>query len=355
MMGALSDQFGRRPVLLITLAGLGIDYFIAAWAPSIGWLFAARILAGVCGASVTTASAYIADITPPEKRAQAFGMIGAAFGIGFILGPTIGGFLTVFGLRAPFLVAGCLTVANFLYGLFVLPESLPLANRRPFDWRRANPLGAFLRLFQMKALLGLATVYLLFWLAMICLQSTWVLGMELRFGWGPQAVGVSLTLVGLMAAIVQIGLTKHIVRWLGEPRTLLLGLAIVVVTYMGLGLVGTELGIYLFITLNAFAGLCGPALQSLATRYVGPTEQGELQGTLTSLSSLAAIISPLIATAAFRYGTRPLPAPQVPGAPLLLGALLGLLALMLAFIVLRRVPAATTPLPVDMAPAPAHA
>ncbi len=310
LLGVLSDKVGRRPVILIALFGSGLDYFVMALAPTLSWFFVTRVVNGISGASMTAASAYIADITPPEKRAGAFGMIGAAFGLGFIFGPLIGGWLgsestnLYFGhghIHLPFYVAGAVTLLNWLYGFFVLPESLPSDRRAPFRASRANPIGAIPSLARYPSVLGLAIAMFFMNLAMFGLHVTWVLYMTHRHHWDSRAVGLSLFAVGVGAAVVQAGLARKVVPKLGERRALLLGVAIGVLSYLGYALAPEGWMIYAIIALGSFGGIAQPAGQSLITRTVSPTEQGAVQGALTSLQSVAAIFGPMIGGSVFAY------------------------------------------------------
>lgn len=294
VLGSLSDHVGRRPVLLIALCGSGIDFFAQALAPSLGWLYITRAINGLSGASITVANAYIADVTPPEKRAAAFGMAGAAFGIGFVVGPLMGGLLGEISIRLPFFVAGGLTLANWLYGCFVLPESLPPERRRAFSLARANPLGALSGMGRYPVVAGLALALFLVNMAQFALHATWVLYTSYRYGWNTVHVGLSLFTVGITSAIVQGGLARKIIPALGERRALMLGLAIGVAAYAAYGLATRGWMIYAIIIVGSLGGLAAPAAQSLITRSVRPTEQGEIQGTLTSLNSIAGIFGPLI-------------------------------------------------------------
>jgi MFS transporter, DHA1 family, tetracycline resistance protein len=321
VLGGLSDRFGRRPVLLISLFGLGLDFMITAFAPTIAWLFVARVLAGICGASFTTASAYIADVSLPEKRAQNFGLIGAAFGLGFIVGPGLSALVSGlgFGIRVPFMVAAGLSLLNWLYGYFVLPESLAPENRRAFNWRRANPLGSFLALTRYRSLLGLLAALMFMYLAGQVMQSVWGYFTMLKFGWTERLVGISLVVVGVAVAVVQGGLIRLIIPKLGNKNAVFLGLAVYVVSFIGLAFVPQGWMVMALIVPYAFAGITGPAIQGIISGQVPPNEQGELQGGLTSLMSLAGIVGPLLMTNLFAYFTRPGAPVYFPGAPYLAG------------------------------------
>lgn len=340
VLGNLSDRFGRRPVILGSLLGAGLDYLLLAWAPTLGWLYLGRIIAGITGASFTAASAYIADISPPEKRGANFGIIGAAFGLGFIAGPALGGLLGQENLRLPFLVAAGLTLLNWFYGLFILPESLKPEHRRCFVWSRANPLGSFLALRTYPLVLGLAATFFLIHTAHNMLHTTWVLYTGYRYDWTPRQVGVSLAVVGVMAALVQGLLARRLIPALGERRALLLGLGISVLAMTGYGLAPNGTVVYGVLIFGAFGGLAGPAAQGLVSRSVGADEQGAVQGALSSLASVAGILGPPVGAGVFGYFIGPRTPVQVPGAAFFLAGLLMALALGWAWRVLRRRPEA---------------
>ncbi|MBG8555237.1 TCR/Tet family MFS transporter [Hymenobacter guriensis] len=328
VLGGLSDRYGRRPVLLFSLLGLGIDYIFLALAPSIGWLFLGRLIAGVAGASFTTATAYIADISTPEKRAQNFGMVGAAFGLGFIVGPTLGGLFSHWGPRVPFIVAAGLSLLNFLYGYFVLPESLASSNRRPFEWKRANPVGSLLQLRRYPVIAGLVVTLVLVYIGAHSVQSTWTFYTMLKFKWTEDWVGYSLGFVGLLTALVQGGLIRVLLPRLGQRNAVFLGLLLYAI---GLGLfavAGQGWQMFLFLVPYCLGGITGPALQGIISSQVPANEQGELQGGLTSLISLTSIIGPLVMTNLFAYFTRPTAPVHFPGAPFVLGSLLALAGLL---------------------------
>lgn len=338
VLGSLSDKYGRRPVILLSLLGSGLDYLLLAYAPTLAWLFVGRIVAGITAANITTASAYIADISPPEKRAQNFGVIGAAFGLGFILGPALGGVLGDVGLRVPFLVVAGITLLNWLYGYFVLPESLKPENRREFSWARANPIGSLFDLGRYPLVLALASTIVLSTLAQTALQSVWVLYTEHRFDWGVRDVGISLAVVGLTAALVQGGLIRRIMPILGDRRGLLIGLAISAVSFALYGLASAGWMMYVIPFLGALGGIAGPSAQSIITQSVQANEQGAVQGALTSLNALTGVVSPLIATNVFRYFISESAPIQLPGAPFFLGTIFLLLALLLAVNTFQRLP-----------------
>src|SRR5262245_7406723 len=301
LIGGLSDRFGRRPVILASLLGSGLDYFVLAFAPNLGWFFIGRIISGITGANLAAATAYIAGVVPPEKPAPNFGLIGAAFGLGFILGPALGGLLGDVGLRVPFVVAGGLTLLNWLYGLVVLPESLAPSNRRAFSWTRSNPIGALLALRRYPMVFGLAGTYFLIHLAHQVLPATWVLYTSYRYHWTVGQTGASLAVVGLMAAIVQGGLTRVVVQRIGEEKAAVLGMAIAALAYAGYGLASAGWMIYGILVFGSLGGITGPAVQGLISRSVGANEQGGVQGSLTSLMSITGIIGPPIATRLFSH------------------------------------------------------
>ena len=330
LLGSLSDRFGRRPVILASLFGSGLDYFVLAFAPNLAWFFVGRVISGATGANFAAGVAYIADVSPPEKRAANFGLIGAAFGLGFIAGPALGGLLGNVGLRVPFLVAGGLTLLNWLYGWLVLPESLAQKNRRAFSWTRSNPVGALLDLRRHAMALGLAGSYFLIYLAHQALPSTWVLYTGYRYHWTVSQIGLSLAIVGLMAAIVQGGLTRIVVKRIGEEKTATLGLTVGALSYAGYGLAPEGWMIYAILVAGSLGGMTGPAVQGLISRGVGADEQGGVQGSLSSLTSVAGIIGPPIAAELFRYFISDTAAMYLPGAAFFFSAILVVLALLLA-------------------------
>ncbi|MCB9081352.1 MAG: TCR/Tet family MFS transporter [Lewinellaceae bacterium] len=336
VIGGLSDRFGRRPILLASLFGFGLDYILQGLAPTIGWLFIGRILAGVTGASFTTASAYIADVSAPEKRAQNFGLIGAAFGLGFIIGPVIGGILGQIGPRVPFFAAAGLTFLNWLYGYFILPESLSPENRRPFQWRRANPLGSFKNLRKYPVIMSLVVVMVLIYIAGHATQSTWTYYTMEKFSWNEAQVGYSLGFVGLMIAIVQGGLTRVLIPRLGQVRAVYIGLTFYAFGFMGYAFASAGWMMYAIMVPFAFGGLAGPSLQGIISSQVPSNEQGELQGGLTSLISATSIIGPPLMTNLFGLFTSPKTPIHFPGAPFMMGAILTLLALAFSVRPLRR-------------------
>ena len=299
VLGAVSDRFGRRPVILISCLGLGLDYFLMALAPNLAWLFVGRVISGITAASVSTAFAYIADVSPPEKRAAAFGMIGAGFGLGFTLGPALGGVLGGIDPRLPFWVAGVLALANAAYGYFVLPESLPPEKRAAFSWKRANPVGSLTLLSSHRELYGIAAVLFLMQLAHVVFPAVTVLYMGYRFGWGEMAVGFVLAAVGVCSMIVQGGLIRPVVKRIGERRALAAGLAF---GAAGMTIYGAAPLGWVFlagIPVMALWGLAGPSAQAIMSRRVGPSEQGRLQGATSSLQAITGMIGPTLFTQVF--------------------------------------------------------
>ena len=305
IMGNLSDQYGRRPVLLLSLLGLGIDYIFLAFAPSLMWLFVGRLIAGISGASFTTGMAYIADISTPEKRAANFGLVGAAFGLGFILGPIIGGFTAeIFdNLRAPFLVAAGFSLINLLFGIFFLPESLLASNRRKFSWARANPIGAFKQVTRYPGIAIYLLALGLLFLAGNTMQSTWGFFTIESFNWNAKQIAISLTIVGVMAAVVQGGLVKYAIAYFGQLNSVIVGVSIQILGFLLFSFATQEWMMYAFTVVYCLGGICGPALQGLISTGVPANEQGEIQGTVTAVMSLTSIISPLMMTQIFSYFT----------------------------------------------------
>jgi DHA1 family tetracycline resistance protein-like MFS transporter len=292
LIGNLSDRFGRRPILLISVLGMSLDYMVMYFAPDLWWLVIGRAVSGIFGASFTSASAYIADISTPDKRAQNFGMIGAAFGIGFVIGPAIGGLLSDFGARTPFLVAAFFSMANFIYGFIVLKESLPVENRRAFEWKRSNPFGALQQMKRFRKLKYLFLVSFLTVLTTMCVHSTWNFYSMEKFGWTTKEVGISLAVVGVCFGFVQGALTGKIVAKIGQRNAAKLGLFLSIFVLMGMGLIYEGWMMYAIILPYAFTGIVDPAIRSIISGQVQSNEQGELQGIFTSLMSLAEIIGP---------------------------------------------------------------
>lgn len=335
-LGGLSDKYGRRPVLLFSLFGFGVDYVLLIFAPNITWLFIGRIIAGITGASITTASAYIADISTPATRAQNFGMIGAAFGIGFILGPMLGGLLGQFGSRVPFMVAAALCLLNWLYGYFVLPESLPPDKRRAFDIKRANPVGTLLQLRKYPVLLPLISCMVFLYLAGHAVQSNWAFFGKERFKWDERMIGISLGAVGLLAGLVQGGLVRIINPKLGNEKSVYLGIMMYTLGLLLFALASQTWMMFLFLIPYALGGIAGPALQALMAGMVSANAQGELQGALTSTSAATSIVGPPLMTNTFAFFTGRSAPFYFPGAPFALGALFMLIALALSWRALHK-------------------
>lgn len=357
LLGALSDQFGRRPVLLISIFGTACDYVLMTFAPNLALLFLGRVLNGITAANITTANAYVADVTKPEDRAKRFGLTGAVFGIGFVLGPSIGGLLAepmhfpswiplqgahdfaaahLDHLRWPFAFAAFLALANFMYGLVVLPESHLMKNRRPFTWSKANPAGSLVALRRFRGVVPLAAVLSTLNLAQFSLHSTWVLYTAYRFHWGPRDVGLSLGFVGVLAVFVQGFLTGKVVKKIGEHATLYLGLVFAALAYTGYGMATQGWMMYAVMVVGAFGGMLGPAAQALITQEVGPTNQGLAQGALSSLSALTAIIAPLVATWLFSHFTGSHAFAELPGVSFLLGGFLVAVGFLIAILFVRK-------------------
>ena len=331
VLGALSDQYGRRRVILISCFGLGVDYIFMASAPTLWLLFIGRIISGITGASFTAAGAYIADVTPPEKRAAGFGMIGAAWGLGFVLGPALGGVLGAIDTRLPFWVAAGLTLLNALYGLFVLPESLSVEHREKFSWKRANPLGSLKLLRSHPELFRLATVNGFFYLAHQVLPSVFVLYASFRYGWNEETVGLTLALLGVCGMIVQGGIVKRVVADFGERHTLLAGLLFGVCGFAIYGLAPTGIIFWLGIPVFSLMGLYGPSSQGLMTRHVQPSQQGQLQGANNSIMGIAGVIGPGIFTLTFASFIGAQSDWHLQGAPFLLSVLMLVAAFGLAW------------------------
>ncbi len=330
VLGGLSDQYGRRPILLGSLFGFGLDYIFLALAPTLGWLFVGRIIAGVMGASFTTAGAYIADISTPEKRGQNFGIIGAAFGVGFIIGPAMGGLLGEYGPRVPFMAAAVLSLLNFLYGLFILPESLKQENRRPFEWKRANPVGSLLNLKRYPVVLGLVASLVLIYIAAHAVQSNWSYYTIEKFKWSSAMIGSSLAAVGVLISIVQGGLIRIIIPAWGQKNSLYVGLGLYSIGLVLFAFATEGWMMFVFLVPYCLGGIAGPALQGIISSQVPSNEQGELQGALTSLMSVTSIFGPLLMAQLFSYFTATNAPVYFPGAPMLMGAVLIVISLLLA-------------------------
>jgi len=336
VVGALSDRFGRRPIILLSNLGLGLDYVLMALAPGLALLFVGRLISGITAASVSTAGAYIADVLPAERRAAGFGLLGAAFGVGFVLGPAVGGLLGGFDPRLPFWVAAGMSLLNAAYGAIVLPESLPPDRRAAFAWRRANPVASLQLLWQARQLAGIAAVNFLSFLAQQSLQAVFVLSAAYRYGWGPAMVGLTLAGYGACSVLVGGVLVRPTVARLGERRTLLLGLLCGALGFAVFGLAPDSLTVWLGLPILPLLGLSGPAAQAIMSRLVAPTEQGRLQGAGTSVMSLAGLVGPVLFTATYAAAVRAEGAWHLPGAPFLLAAVIMLLATALAYAVTRR-------------------
>src|SRR5271168_3933328 len=331
VQGSLSDHFGRRTVILISCAGLGLDFILMALAPNLWWLLVGRVISGITAASFSTASAYISDVTPPEKRAASFGIIGAAFGVGFVLGPALGGVLGAISPRLPFWASAFMALANVCWGLFVLPESLPKDRRVPFAWKNANPLGALRLLRSHPMLAGLAGSYFLMNFAHVVLPSVTVLYMHYRYGWDMWAVGILLAGVGISSLIVQGFLVKPAVKWLHERRAMALGLIFGAAGFAIYGLARSGPIFWIGVPVMALWGIATPSLQTIMTRLVDPTEQGRLQGALASLVGLGSLIGPTVFTQTFAVFISTRADLKMPGAPFLLSAVLVFAAMLLAW------------------------
>lgn len=335
IMGGLSDRFGRRPVLLLSLLGLGIDYIFHAFAPTLFWLFVGRLVAGMFGASFTTATAYIADISTPEKRSQNFGLIGAAFGLGFIIGPVIGGLAGAeFGPRAPFLVAAALSLVNVIYGFFVLPESLPASERRSFNWKRANPIGSLMNLKKYPVVSGLVVSLVLIYIAGHAVQSNWAYYTMFKFEWDEAMVGYSLGVVGVLVAIVQGGLIRVVIPRLGQAKAVYIGIALNAIGLFCFGMASLSWMMFVFLIPYCLGGISGPALQGIISSQVPSNEQGELQGALTSLISLTSIVGPLMMNSIFAYFSSDQAPIYLPGASFYLAGIFMIISLVFAYRVL---------------------
>ena len=321
VMGGLGDRFGRRPVILASLIAFGLDYIVMGLAPTIGWLFASRALAGIAGASFVPATAYIADITPPERRAQNFGLVGAAFGTGFVIGPALGGLLGGLGVRAPFFAAAALALVNAAMGFFLLPESLPAGRRRPFSLARANPFGTFRSLARRPATLPLLSAWFLWMLAHQSYPAVWAFFTKYRFGWSEGMIGASLAYVGLLMALAQAFITRRLIPRIGERRAILLGLSLGLAGFAGNAFATRGWMVFPILAISALQGLVFPSMNSTMSKLVAGNEQGELQGGVASLQSVAAIIGPLMLTNAFAHFTRDGSGFVFPGAAFALASL----------------------------------
>lgn len=336
LIGNLSDKYGRRPIILCSLIGFGIDYVFMALAPYYGWLFVGRTIAGLTGASFTTAAAYIADVSTNETRAKNFGMIGAAFGLGFIIGPALGGLLAGWGIRAPFYAAAALCLVNAAYGYFILPESLSKENRREFEWKRANPFGALQFLRRNPSIAGLAISFFLIYLAAMSVQGNWNFFTMYRFHWTEKLVGISLAVVGVLVAAVQAGLTRVVNPKLGNEKSIYLGLLLYATGLLLFAFATQGWMMFVFLVPYCLGGVAGPALQATMAGHVPPNQQGELQGALTSLMSLTAIIGPLIMNNLFWFFTSEKAPIYFPGVSFLLGSIFMLSSVVIVWKVLTR-------------------
>ncbi len=338
LLGSLSDRFGRRPVILIALFGLGLDYVFHAYAPTIAWLFVGRLLAGVAGASFTVATAYIADISTPEKKAQNFGLIGAAFGLGFILGPAIGGIAGKWGVQMPFLVAAALSFMNLLYGFFVLPESLTPENRiKKIDLKKANPIGSLLKFKKYPVVIGFMVPFFLMYLASYSVQSTWSFFTMYQFDWDIAMVGYSLTVVGVVVALVQGGLIRVVVRKLGEHKTIIIGMLFWIVGLVMFAFASQSWMMFAITLPYCLGGIAGPTLQGIISNVVPANMQGQLQGTLTSVMSLTAILGPPLMTYVFYRFTGDNAIIEFPGAPFFIGGLVMIVSFVLTIRKLKQI------------------
>lgn len=335
ILGALSDRFGRRTIILLSCFGLGVDYVVMALAPNLSWLFLGRVVSGITASNIPTAYAYITDVTPPEKRAKPFGLISAAFGLGFVIGPAVGGYLGNFNLRAPFWAAAILSLVNSLYGFFMLPESLPKERRAKSAWHMANPLSSLALLRSHRELAGLSVVVTLYYLAHNSLPSMWALYTEYRYGWSHGDVGLSLAVVGVCAAIVSGALVGPFVKRFGERRSVLTGLTCGTLGFVGFAVALSGWVLYAVIPFIALWGIAAPAIQSLMSRRVDPSSQGKLQGAINSLRAITGMAGPVLFTQVFALAISPHARIHLPGAPYYLAAALLLSGLLLAIYVTR--------------------
>lgn len=335
ILGNLSDRFGRRPVLLAAIAALGVDYLILGFAPTLGWLFLGRAIAGMAGASFTPAYAYVADITPPERRAQNFGIVAGAFGVGFILGPALGGLLGGLGPRAPFFAAASLSLVNFAYGFFVLAESLPQERRRPFSWRRANPMGMLLQMRKQPVVLGVLGALFLWMVGHQVMPSTWAFYTKFRFGWSERMIGASLALVGLIMATSQATLLRVLVPRLGERRSAMIGIALAAVGYLGYATATASWMMFAWMGTWFFGAIVMPSTNALMSHRIAPDAQGELQGAIASLYSLSSIVGPPLMTQLFGRFSAPDAPIHLPGAAFIASTILATTALVIYSVATR--------------------
>lgn len=331
IVGGISDKFGRRPVLLASLLGFGIDYMFLAFAPTLGWLFIGRAIAGILGASFTTAGAYIADISiTPEERGKNFGLMGAAFGLGFVVGPAIGGLLGDVGSRVPFMVSAGLSLVNCIYGFFILPESLTQENRRNFEWKRANPFGTLKQIWKYEVVAGLFIALGFIYISMHAVQSNWSMYTIKKFAWTPKEIGISLAVIGIVTAVVQGGLIRIIIPKLGQMRSVYFGLAFYALGFVLFSFATQGWMMYAFTVVYCLGGICGPAMQGVMSGIVPPNAQGELQGGFTSLMSFTSIFGPIVMSQLFAYAASSASPIYFPGAPMMLGAVLSIVSSLLA-------------------------
>jgi DHA1 family tetracycline resistance protein-like MFS transporter len=350
ILGALSDRFGRRRVILLSLAGASLDYLVMGFAPNLTWLFAARMISGMTAGMLAAANAYVADVTPPERRAQNFGLLGAAFGLGLVIGPAVGGVLGAINIRLPFFAAAGLAAVNWLYGALVLPESLAPENRRPFSWKRANPVAALLALRKLKLVRPLIAAQFLGMLAKLMVQNGWVLYTGYRYGWSTREIGLSLALVGTTGVIVQGLLVKRLVPWIGEHRATVFGMLVTTAVQFTLGAAPYDWIVYVLIPIGAFGGLSEPAMQSIISRHVAADQQGSVQGALSGLNSLAGIFGPPIAAWSFGFFISPSRSFQLPGIAFFESATLVLIAAAVAYFCVRKLEPDTEQVPATPQP-----
>ncbi|MEY4012827.1 MAG: hypothetical protein RIT22_1951, partial [Bacteroidota bacterium] len=336
LVGNLSDKFGRRPIILISLFAFSMDYLLLAFAPTIQWLFIGRIIAGLTGASITTATAYIADVSTPENRAKNFGMIGAAFGLGFIIGPVLGGLLGQYGARVPFYAAAGLCLLNFLYGFFILPESLAKENRREFDIKRANPIGALLHLKKYPKLIGLVIATFLLYVASHAVHSNWSFFTMYQFNWDEKMVGISLGVIGLLVGLVQGGLIRWINPKLGNEKSIYVGMGLYTIGMFLFATATQSWMMFVFLIPYCLGGIAGPAMQAVISEQVPANEQGEIQGTMSSLMSASAIIGPPMMSTVFYFFTHNEAPFKFAGAPFVLAGFLMLLSTIVAYLSFKK-------------------
>ena len=327
ILGGLSDRYGRRSVLLYSIGSLGVDYIVMGLAPNLAWLFVGRMISGAAGATFSPAYSYVADVTPPEKRAQSFGIIGAMFGMGFIAGPAIGGLLGGLGTRAPFFVAAAVSLVNFIYGIFVLPESLPEDRRRAFEWTRANPLGTLVEMRKHPVVLGLLAALFIYMVAHQVLPATWSFYTSYRFNWSPAMIGGSLALTGIMSALSQATFLRLVVPKLGERRSALLGMTLMTVGFIGFATAPVTWVMFAWLTTMFFAAVVMPVTNALMSHRIAANAQGELQGAVASLYSLSAIVGPPLHTQLFGHFSNQNATPHLPSAAFVAAALLTLAAI----------------------------